>query len=108
MGKSSKKSPKRSSHRRCLKLDCGLCQVLRIFSDAGVFSNLSAFGVRADQSNGSPERGRINLPTNSYICSIHGDVNEKDKRRRSGRSASRRISLFQGKKSRSSNKKTVA
>ena len=84
MGKTRKKVSKRAGDWVGGKLDCGICQVLRLFADAGVFSDLSAYGVGFNESNKSTLRGSLNLSPNRFICSVHGDINENkktDKRR---------------------------
>lgn len=86
MGKTRKKVSKRDGDWVGGKLDCGLCQVLRLFRDAGVFGDLSAYGVGFKKSDKSTIRGSLNLPPNRYICSVHGAINENQKtdKRRSG------------------------
>lgn len=72
MGKAKKKVSKRSGDRTDGKLDCGVCQCLRLFRDAGVFGNLSAFGVGYPKSSKSLTRGAINSTLYGPVCSVHG------------------------------------
>lgn len=78
MGKTRKKVSKRDGDWVGGKLDCGICQVLRLFFDSGVFGNISAYGVGVNKSDKSTIRGSLNLPSNRYICSVHGDIDGKE------------------------------
>lgn len=64
----------RVNHRAVESADCDVCWCLRTFIDSGISGVLSAYGFGVDESSKSPSRGAINLVTNRYFCSVHGDV----------------------------------